>query len=177
MLQFNPDTMVFIGPGGTLSIRPDDEVARKLVMLIEGQCLGLGGAAAARKHGFCKQRYSQLLAAFGREGTAALQSARRGPKRNYRRTDELVRQVIRHRFLHPDATVEVIAQKLRQVGFQISNRSVRRVIEDIGLQKKTLRVPAGRTPADRRGQPDRVADGPPTRRSAKHRRGRPPASG
>jgi transposase len=118
-------------------------------MLIEGQCLGLGGAAAAKKHGYCKQRYSQLLAAFGREGTTALQSATRGPKRNYRRTDELVRQVIRHRFLHPDATVEVIAQKLRQGGFKISNRSVRRVIDDIGLQKKTLRMPARRAGADR----------------------------
>ena len=149
MLQFNPDAMAFVGPGGTLAISPDDEIARKLVMLIEGQCLGLGGAAAAKKHGYCKQRYSQLLAAFGREGTAALQSAPRGPKRNYRRTDELVRQVIRHRFLHPDATVEVIAQKLRQSGFTISNRSVRRVIEDIGLQKKTLRMPARRARTER----------------------------
>jgi transposase len=149
MLQFNPDTMEFVGPGGILAIGPDDEIARKLVMLIEGQCLGLGGAAAAKKHGYCKQRYSQLLAAFGREGTTALQSAPRGPKRNYRRTDELVRQVIRHRFLHPDATVEVIAQKLRQSGFKISNRSVRRVIDDIGLQKKTLRMPTRGARADR----------------------------
>jgi len=149
MLQFNPDTMEFIGPGGTLVIGHDDEVARKMVMLIEGRCLGLGGAAAARKHGYCKQRYSQLLAAFGREGTAALQSVRRGPKRNYRRTDELVRQVIRHRFPHPDATVEVIAQKLRQCGFKISNRSVRRVIDDIGLQKKTLHMPTRRARAER----------------------------
>jgi transposase len=149
MLQFNPDTMEFVGPGGTLAISPDDEIARKLAMLIEGQCLGLGGAGAAKKHGYCKQRYSQLLAAFGREGTTALKSAQRGPKRNYRRTDEIVRQVIRHRFLHPDATVEVIAQKLRQSGFKISNRSVRRVIDDIGLQKKTLRVPTLRPRADR----------------------------
>ena len=149
MLQFNPDKMEFVGPGGTLAIGSDDEIARKLVMLIEGQCLGLGGAAAAKKHGYCKQRYSQLLAAFGREGTTALKSAPRGPKRNYRRTDEIVRQVIRHRFLHPDATVEVIAQKLRQSGFKISNRSVRRVIDDIGLQKKTLRLPTLRPRADR----------------------------
>ena len=149
MLQFNQDTMEFVGPGGTLAIGQDDEVARKLAMLIEGQCLGLGGAAAAKKHGYCKQRYSQLLAAFGREGTKALQSATRGPKRNYRRTDELVRQVIRHRFLHPDATVEVIAQKIRQVGFKVSNRSVRREIDDVGLQKKTLRMPPRRARTDR----------------------------
>jgi transposase len=148
MLQFDPETWQFIGPAGTLSIDPQDEVAKKLAMLIEGQCLGLGGAGAARKHGFCKQRYSQLLAAFAQKGTQALRSAPRGPKRNYRRTEELVRQVIRHRFLHPDVTVEVIAQKLRQGGFEISTRSVRRVIDDFGLQKKTLRLSPRRFAAE-----------------------------
>jgi hypothetical protein len=44
---------------------------------------------------------------------------------------------MRHRFLDPDATAEVIAQKIRQTGLQISTRSVERVIEDFGLQKKT----------------------------------------
>ena len=60
----------------------------------------------------------------------------RGPKKKYRRTDELQRQVIRHRFLDPDASAEVIAQKLRQTGFVISTRSVERVIAEYGLQKK-----------------------------------------
>ena len=158
MLRFDQDRLEFVGPAGRLPIGQDDEVARRMAMLIEGECMGLGGAKAAARYGCCKQRYSQLLAAFGREGTTALKSAPRGPKRNYRRTDEIVRQVIRHRFLHPDATVEVIAQKLRQSGFKISNRSVRRVIDDIGLQKKTLRMPPRRARADRRGQPDRIAD-------------------
>jgi hypothetical protein len=46
--------------------------------------------------------------------------------------------VIRHRFLDPDASAEVIAQKLRQCEWPISTRSVERVIEQFGLQKKTL---------------------------------------
>ena len=66
-----------------------------------------------------------------------LLSQKRGPKHNYRRTDEVIRQVIRHRFLDPDASAEVIAQKLRQCGLSISTRSVERVIEQFGLQKKT----------------------------------------
>jgi hypothetical protein len=51
--------------------------------------------------------------------------------------------VIRHRFLDPDATVDVIAQKLRQAGFSVSVRSVVRVIEEYGLQKKTLPLSPG----------------------------------
>ena len=144
MLEFDADRSELVGPGGRLSIDRNDEVARKFLMLIEGQCFALGGAAAARKYGFCKQRYSQLKQGFERRGTSALRSGNRGPKGPSRRTSEVVRQVIRHRYLDPDVTVEVIAQKLRQSGWPISARSVRRVIESYGLQKKTLRSAAGR---------------------------------
>ena len=116
----------------------DDEITRKLAMLIEGECQGLGPLRAARKFGFSKQRYFQLRHAFHEGGALALQSKKRGPRRNYRRTDEAVRQIIRHRFLDPDAAVAVIAQKLTQAGWPLSIRSVERVIEQYGLQKKTL---------------------------------------
>lgn len=129
-----------VGDHGTLPLLQQDEVARKFAMLIEGQCEGLGPSQAAEKYGYTKQRYFQLLHAYQQQGSAALCNKQRGPKRNYRRTDELVRQVIRHRFLDPQASVEVIAQKLRQTGFAISVRSVARVIAEYGVQKKTLRL-------------------------------------
>ena len=132
---------LLVGKHGSLAVAENDEITRKLAMLIEGECEGLGPSKAAEKFGFSKQRYFQLREAFQQQGAAALQSKTRGPKTNYRRTDELVRQVIRHRFLDPDASAEVIAQKLRQTGFTISNRSVDRVIAEYGLQKKTRSVP------------------------------------
>jgi hypothetical protein len=137
MVQFNVRQHALVGEAGKLVVPADDEVTRKLAMLIEGECEGLGPIAAALKFGFSKQRYFQLREILLEQGASALLSQKRGPKSNYRRTDELVRQVIRHRFLDPDATVEVIAQKLRQAGFEISTRSVERVIEGFGLQKKT----------------------------------------
>jgi hypothetical protein len=114
----------------------DDEITSKLAMLFEGQCEGLGSTHAARKFGYTKQRYFQLLEQFGAYGALALQSKAREPKTNYRRTEEMVRQIIRHRFLDPDASAEVIAQKLQQARHLISIRSVERVISDFGLQKK-----------------------------------------
>jgi len=139
MFTFDADKSVLAGPRGSLAVPEDDEVTRKLAMLIDGQCMGLTAEAAAKKYGYSRPRYFQLLKAFKSGGAAALKSRKRGPKRNYRRTTEVVRQVIRHRVLDPDASVEVIAQKLQQVGLTISIRSVRRVIEGLGLQKKTLR--------------------------------------
>jgi hypothetical protein len=137
MLRLDPGGAELVGARGTLAVPENDEITRKLAMLFEGQCEGLGPTRAAAKYGYCKQRYFQLLDAFRTQGAAGLQSRKRGPKTHYRRTPEVVRQVIRHRFLDPDASADVIAQKLRQTGWPISKRSVERVIQEYGLQKKT----------------------------------------
>ena len=137
MLSYDSAIQTIVGPAGSLPVLGDDEIAQKLLMLIEGQCSPLGPQQAAAKFGFTKQRYDQLLKVYSLQGASALASRKRGPQRNYRRTAEAVRQVIRHRFLDPDASAAVIAQKLTQSSFTISVRSVDRIIEDFGLQKKT----------------------------------------
>ncbi|MCH8073091.1 MAG: helix-turn-helix domain-containing protein [Proteobacteria bacterium] len=137
MVWFNLEEQALIGSDGSLEVLLDDEITHKLCMLIEGECEGLGPSQAAQKYDFSKQRYFQLRTAFGEQGAIALRSQKRGPKRNYRRTHEVVRQIIRHRFLDPHASADVIAQKLRQCGLSISTRSVERVIQEFGLQKKT----------------------------------------
>jgi hypothetical protein len=136
MALFDTTTNVLVGPSGALAVPRTDEVTRKLAMLIEGECDSLGPTEAARKFGFSKQRYFQLRQAFLQRGAAALQSQKRGPKTSYRRPGEVVRQVIRLRFLDPDASAEVVAQKLQQCGWPTSVRSVHRVIAEFGLHKK-----------------------------------------
>ena len=94
------------------------------------------------------QRYYQLLELFEQAGAQALASAKRGSRSNYRRTDEVVRQIIRYRFLDPDSSPEVIAQKLRQCGYPISASSVKRVIAQFGLQKKLHRCAPSSSPIE-----------------------------
>ncbi|MHC4444866.1 MAG: COG3415 family protein [Planctomycetota bacterium] len=141
-MYYDGQAKAIVGDRGSLAVPDDDEVSRKLAMLIEGECEGLGPTKAAQKYGFTKQRYFQIRHAYEQGGAQSLLSKSRGPKRNYRRTGELVRQVIRYRFLDPEMSAEVIAQKLRQTGFVISTRSVARAIAEYGLQKKTLPVSA-----------------------------------
>jgi transposase len=138
------DFLLFEGPDGRLPIHPDDEIARKIAMLIEGKCMGLGPTRAAEKYGYTKQRFFQLLHAFEQGGSSALISKKKGPKTNYVRNENAVTQVIRHRFLDPDASAAVITQKMKQAGVAISQRSVERIIAEHGLQKKTLSVSAKR---------------------------------
>ena len=140
MIEIHGGKTFLSGPKGSLSIREDDEITRKLAMLFEGQCEGLGPLKAAKKFGYTRQRYYQILDHFRTDGARGLKSQKRGPHRNYRRTDEVVRQIIRYRFLDPNISPEVIAQKLNQNGHLIAARSVERVISDYGLQKKTPSV-------------------------------------
>ncbi len=146
-MQFDIPARRIVGPAGELPVLPDDLVVARLAMLIEGQCEGLGAAKAAEKLGLSKQRYFQLLKLYREHGSTGLLGHKPGPKHNHVRTDEVVRQVIRQRFLDPKATVDVIAHKLRQAGFAISVRSVMRVIESYGLQKKLYRYRQGSEPA------------------------------
>ena len=144
MININGTGFLLEGPKGSLPVNQNDEITLKLAMLIEGECEGYGRSKADKKYGYTRQRYHQILKLFKEKGALALISEKTGPKHNYRRTDEVVRQIIRHRFLDPDASAEVIAQKLVQCGYPIAVRSVHRVISEYGLQKKTPPISSGK---------------------------------
>ena len=139
MITLSDNAATLVGSAGSLLIPSEDEITLKLAMLYEGKCEGLGPTHAAEKFGYSKQRFFQLLHRFQEQGALGLASLPRGPKTNYRRTQEMVRQIIRYRFLDPEASPEVITQQLQQAHHLISLRSVHRVIAEFGLQKKTLR--------------------------------------
>lgn len=125
------------GPAGTLLINSSDKLAVKLAMIIEGTCLSKHPIEIAVKYGFSKQRYYQILNDFKKGGSSAIMEKKKGPKENYVRTETVVNQILRHKFLDPDSSAEVIAQKITQAGRKISTRSVERTITEYGLQKKT----------------------------------------
>jgi transposase len=137
MIKFQKGVPSLYGPAGSLAVKENDEITLKLAMLVEGHCEGLGSTAAAQKFGYSRQRYYQIMELFKNYGAEGLKSHKTGPKSYYRRTHEVVRQVIRYRYLDPNVSPEVIAQKLNQNGFPIAIRSVERVLAEYGLQKKT----------------------------------------
>lgn len=136
--HYDPKTRQLTGPAGTLSIAGSDLQATRFVMLVEGECFDGNITAVTARYGYSRQRYYQLRDRLASGGLAALAPQKCGPKSNYRRTDQVVRQVLRYRFLDPGSSPEVIGQKLRQRQLPISDRSVSRIIADYGIQKKTL---------------------------------------
>lgn len=121
-----------------LSVSPKDHVAWKLSMLFEAAAYKSSNTIKdiAGKYGYSREYFYVIKKAYELYGTEGLMNKRTGPKTDYVRTDAVKKQVIRHRFLDPEASSEVIAQKMAQTGIKISKRSVARTIQDYGLQKK-----------------------------------------
>lgn len=113
-----------------------DDASLKLMMLVEGT-YGIGVKASILKYGYTEQRYYQLSKSFKKDGYQALIAKKTGPKEKVKRTAVVERQILRHRFLNPLDSAEIIAQKLNQQGILISVRSVERTITEYGIQKKT----------------------------------------
>lgn len=120
-----------------LGIKEDDTASKKFLMLIEGT-YGIGVKKSIEKYDYTEQRFYQLKKDFKQEGFEALVDQKRGPKDRHIRKKHVDMQIIRLRFLDPDAGAAVITQKLNQAGTKISQRSVERTITEYGLQKKTL---------------------------------------
>jgi hypothetical protein len=118
-------------------IDDQDTLAMKFAMLIEGQCT-IGVKAAIQKYGYTEQRYYQLLKDYQQGGSQALIDKKPGSDKQPVRTGDTVNQIIRLRFLDPFASAGVISQKLSQIGYKVSKRSVERTITEYGLQKKRM---------------------------------------
>ena len=124
--------------GKGFPIDPGDKLAVKIAMLIEGHCT-IGVYKAIEKYGYTEPRYYQLLKLYQQGGMRALIDKKRGSDKKPVRTQEIQNQIIRMRFLDPFASTDILAQKLAQMGYKVSKRSVERTITEFGLQKKLIR--------------------------------------
>jgi hypothetical protein len=72
IIEFDKEQSRFVGIKGNLEFPEDDQLIRKLAMLIEGECGGKGPSKAAEMFGYSRQRYQQLRVKCEPEGVASL---------------------------------------------------------------------------------------------------------
>ena len=121
----------------TLEVNPSDTLMWKLSMLMEAAFSNDQTIEQiSTKYGYTREYFYQVFGKFKTHGSAGLQDKPTGPKTNYKRTPEVTKQILLHRYLDPEASCAVIAQKMSQTGHHISQRSVERVVQEFGLQKK-----------------------------------------
>jgi hypothetical protein len=132
----------FRGPGGALSVRPDDEAAVDLAMLIEGETSGRPLGTVLEEFGRSRSTYYEKLRRFRDLGVAGLLARPPGPRSAWRRPLEVVRFIVTTRIREPSRSASSIAEDLARLGHEVSTRSVERTLTQFGLTR-----PA-RTPAE-----------------------------
>lgn len=101
-------------------------------------CLSKKGTIqqVSKKYGYTREHLYTIKKQYEEGGIQGLRNKQKGPQVKSVRTDEVMKQIIRHRFLDPEANSAVITQKMKQAGHKISQRSVERTINEYGLQKR-----------------------------------------
>ncbi len=133
---------IFEGPQGHFMVEAKDREALDLLMLYEGETSDISITELCRQYGYkSTESYYHKLSAFQKEGMKGLWRSRRGPRTNYRRTDEAVQRAIALRFEFPEKNAAEIQKMLQAEGFSLSVRSVERIFTSygIGLKKKRRR--------------------------------------
>lgn len=123
------------GPGGVLPIRPEDEAALDLVMLVEGETSGRDLDQVLLQYGRSRSTYYEKLRRFREQGLEGLLARPPGPRAPWRRPLEVVRFIVTTRLRNPDRTASEIAQELSSRGHPVSLRSVERTLTQFGLTR------------------------------------------
>ena len=127
------------GPGGVLPLRPEDEPAVDLVMLIEGETSGRPLDDVLREYGRSRSTYYEKLRRFRESGLEGLLSRPPGPRGPWRRPLEVVRFIFTTRIRHPDRAAGTIAEELARLGHSVSVRSVELTLTQFGLTRNVAR--------------------------------------
>lgn len=128
------------GPGGSLTLRREDEAAVDLIMLVEGETSGRDLGDVLEKFGRSRSTYYEKLRRFRQGGLEGLLARPPGPRSPWRRPIEVVRFIVTTRLRHPDRTAAAIAEDLGRLGHSVSVRSVERTLSQFGLTRAPARV-------------------------------------
>ena len=131
------------GPGGSLPLRPGDEPAADLAMLIVGETSGRPLDEVLAQFGRSRTTYYEKLRRFRAQGLEGLLARQPGPRSPWRRPLEVVRRVVLAKLRDGVRSPAAIAAELAASGYTISVRSVERTLAQFGLTRRRNVVPAG----------------------------------
>jgi transposase len=135
MVKSATPTREIRGPGGTLSLHPEDEASADLVMLIEGETSGKPLDQVLQEFGRSRSTYYEKLRRFREQGLEGLLPRPPGPRSAWRRPLEVVRFIVTTRLRDPSRSAAAIAEDLARQGHAVSQRSVERTLTQFGLTR------------------------------------------
>lgn len=133
------------GPGGSLPLRPHDEAALDLLMLVEGETSGAPLDEVLSRFGRSRSTYYEKLRRYREHGLEGLLARPPGPRSPWRRPLEVIRYVVTARLRNPGRSATAIAEDLARLGHTVSVRSVERTLTQFGLTRPPGAEPDGPT--------------------------------
>lgn len=128
------------GPGGSLALRPEDEAALDLAMLIEGETSGRPLDEVLAGYARSRSTYFEKLRRFREQGVEGLLARPPGPRSPWRRPIEVIRFIVTSRLRHSERGAAAIAEDLSRSGHVVSVRSVERTLMQFGLTRHPRRA-------------------------------------
>ncbi len=128
--------------GRTFKINLENPIQKRYEMIRELSLSSEPRKDICAKYGYSRKTGNEYLNAWKEKDWDGLKDKPRGPKTKSKRTDELEKRVIDIRFKDREKDMYDIAEILSSEGYEISARSVARILSEHGITlKKTKKKP------------------------------------
>ncbi len=130
----------------TFEIDLENTIQRRYEMIRELSLSSEPRKDICTRYGYSRKTGNEYLNAWKEKEWEGLKDKPRGPKTKSKRTDELEKRVLDIRFKDREKDMYDIAEILSSEGYEISARSVARILSDHGITlKKRRKSPIKRT--------------------------------
>ncbi len=137
-------------PKKSFPLRLDDPVQWRYEMIREAALSKQTVAQICDKYNLSRDMYYYYRHKFDEGGMLALQEEKPGPRRPHKITREVENRIISLKYDHPQLNIYQLSHRLRDEGYEISARSISRVLAEHGLTKKKLSLSSGKNPLEKR---------------------------
>ncbi len=125
--------------GRTFKINLENPIQKRYEMIRELSLSSEPRKDICAKYGYSRKTGNEYLNAWKEKDWDGLKDKPRGPKTKSKRTDELEKRVIDIRFKDREKDMYDIAEILSSEGYEISARSVARILSEHGITLKKRR--------------------------------------
>ena len=133
--------------GRTFEINLEDSLQKRYEMVRELSLSSKPRDEICARFGYTRKTGNEYLRAWKEKCWEGLKDKPRGPKTKSKRKEDIAKRILDIRFNTPDKDVYEIKKILKGEGYEISARSVARVLSEYGVTlKKTKKKPSPETP-------------------------------
>lgn len=125
--------------GRTFEINLESPIQKRYEMIRELSLSSEPRKDICARYGYSRKTGNEYLNAWKEKDWEGLKDEPRGPKTKSKRTDELEKRVMDIRFKDREKDMYDIAEILRSEGYEISARSVARILSEHGITLKKRR--------------------------------------